>query len=159
MSDHNLLARTNELKYRVDALTREQSASERDALAAAQSRADSMAAQFGTTASQPIPGESSWAYRKRVASKLQGFSERLKSVRLDSLDAPTFTAMEGLIYQDAAAAARNPGSYQPGELRAVVTQEGGRTVTRYNGDIGSWMDLFASQGVVGRFNRKPNGNS
>lgn len=136
-------------------LTTETPASERDALAAAQSRADAVSAMFGERASPPIPGETPLAYRKRLLGKMQRHSDRFKETRFDSLDAAVLGPIEDVIYADALAAGRNPTMSNVGSLVPIVTREGGRDVTRFHGDIGSWMQHFMSGAQVGSFNRNP----
>jgi hypothetical protein len=138
-------------------LTREVPAGERDLLAAAQTRADGTLAMYGERATAPLPGEGALAYRKRLASKLQGRSERFKTLRFDTMDEAAFAPIEELVYQDATAAARNPRTVVTGTLVPIVTREGGRDVTRYQGDIGAWMQHFMSPGQGGFFHRPSNG--
>jgi len=149
-------ARLNAAQHKLDALATPPSAVERDALAAAQMRADAVAAHLGTTATPPIAGESSLQYRKRVLTPVAARSERFKgasSASLAGLDAATLGPVEDIVYADAIAAAKRPENYLPGELRPVTTHEFGRDVTRFYGDISAWMNNFTLQGASVRINR------
>jgi hypothetical protein len=145
------------LQRQVQALQSPRPESERDALAKAQHRFDSVAALFGARASEPALGESSVSYRKRLAASLQQYSPELKSARLDAADLPTLTALEDRIYHDAVAAARGP-NVPAGRLHEIKERDpSGRLITRYTGDMMAWMGPFMGQGHSGFINRKPNG--
>ena len=144
-----------QMETRINRLRLEQPAAERDALAAAQTRADSVASLFGTKASAPVTGETSFQYRRRLLGHFAKHSPRFAGADTSRLDATALGPIEDVVYADAAAKASDPASYAPGELRAITTQENGRTVTRYVGDIGSWMTPFMSGAQVGSFNRTP----
>jgi hypothetical protein len=153
-------ARLNAAQHKLDALATPPSAVERDALAAAQMRADAVAAHLGTTATPPIAGESSLQYRKRVLTPVAARSERFKgasSASLAGLDAATLGPVEDIVYADAIAAAKRPENYAPGELRAVAERDtAGRLITKFYGDIGAWMAPFTLQGASVRINRDKN---
>jgi hypothetical protein len=152
-----LRQQVDQLQRQVRALQSPRPESERDALAKAQHRFDSVAALFGARASEPALGESSVSYRKRLAASLQQHSPELKDARLDAADLPTLTALEDRIYGDAVAAARG-GKVPAGQLREVKERdESGRLVTRSYGDPMSWMQHFMGNGASGSINRKPNG--
>jgi len=148
------------LEAKIKHLTTEVPADERNALALAQSRADAVAAMFGDRASAPIPGERPLDYRKRLLGRFQKHSDRFKSSRLDSLDEALLGPIEDLVYADAVQAAKSPdvGS-APGLLIPITTREGGRDVTRFNGDILGFMAPFMTGATVGRINRNPNRNN
>ncbi len=134
------------------------SETERDALKKAQHRADSVSAMFGQSVSSPRLGETSIAYRKRLAADLQKYSPQFKDARLDAVDHPTLTAMEDRIYADAVATARS-GNVPRGQLREVKERDAsGRLISRYYGDPMAWMGAFMGQGHSGRLNQKPNGD-
>lgn len=80
----------------------------RNQMAAAQSRADAVANLFGSAAPRPMDGETLLAYRRRLLTPYQNYSERFKSVRLDALSGEAFSAIEGAIYADAAVASNRP---------------------------------------------------
>jgi hypothetical protein len=143
------MERLDAIERSVARLRAPQSTEERSELAAAQARADSVAGMFGTEASAPVPGESCLQYRKRLLAKFQPYSERFAAARLDGLDSATLAPLEDLIYADAAATAKAPESYGPGELHAIRERDAvGRLVTRYVGDIGAFMAPFQSPGVA-----------
>lgn len=152
----NIKSQLAALQATLAGMTAETPASERDALARAQSRADSVAAMFGDRASAPIPGEKPIDYRKRQLVRFQKHSERFKTSRFDSLDDAMLTPVEDIVYADAVAAAKQPGTSAPGTLVPITTREGGRDVTRFNGDPMAWMSTFMTGGQVGKFNREPN---
>ena len=148
------------LEAKIKHLTTEVPADERNALALAQSRADAVAAMFGDRASAPIPGERPLDYRKRLLGRFQKHSDHFKNSRLDSLDEALLGPIEDLVYADAVQAAKSPdvGS-APGLLIPITTREGGRDVTRFNGDILGFMAPFMTGATVGRINRNPKGNN
>ncbi len=147
----DLIARTNALQQRVDRLTAPQPAAERDALATAQARADSVAAHFGGQVSAPILGETPLAYRKRVLLGFQRHSPRFKNTQLGPLDSPSLSLVEDHVYADAVAAAKKP---PPGVMREVSERDAaGRLISRFYGDPSAWMDTFMSSGVSARINR------
>jgi hypothetical protein len=152
-----LRAQVRAMEDRVRNLTAERPASERDALAAAYARADSVARQFGNTASQPVPGETPSAYRKRLLAPFLPHSPRFKGSRLDGLDASGLNAVEEMVFADAVAAAKSPEAHARGALIPVVTMEGGRPITRFNGDPMAWMQHFMTGAQVCSFNRNPKG--
>ena len=144
-----------QMEMRINRLRLEQPVAERDALAAAQTRADSVAAKFGTNASAPVPGETSFQYRRRLLGNFARYSDQFAGTDVSRLDATALAPIEDVIYADAAAKASDPASYAPGTLVPVETFENGRHVTRFNGDIGSWMQHFMTGAQVGSFNRTP----
>jgi hypothetical protein len=154
----DLKARLAAMEATLKGITTETPASERDALAAAQARADSVAAMFGDRALQPIPGETPLAYRKRLLSRFQRHSDRFKETRFDALDGATLGTVEDVVYADASSAARQPGTVQTGMLIPVIEHVGGRPITRFHGDPMSWMQHFMTGAQVGSFNRNPKGN-
>jgi hypothetical protein len=153
----DLKARLLALEGTLKGLTAETPAAERDALATAQSRADSIAALFGDRASPPIPGENSLAYRRRLLSRFQRHSDRFKDKRFDSADSDTLSLVEDTVYADAANAAKSPGAEAIGRLIPVErTDAAGRRITSYNGDPMAWMRHFMTGAQVGRILRPQN---
>ncbi len=148
--DAALTAENAELRLRLarlegamKAVTAETSKSERDALAAAQTRADGVAAMFGDRAPPPIPGETAVDYRKRMVSRFQRHSDRFKGTRLDTVDAATLDLVEDQVFADAVANARAPGDVTPGVLIPYVTRDpAGREITRFHGDVGAFLAPF-----------------
>ncbi|WP_257806357.1 DUF2213 domain-containing protein [Burkholderia glumae] len=139
-------------------LTKPLSTEDRDALATAQMRADSVMQMFGQSAAQPLHGESPIDYRRRLAAKLQSHSADMKGVKLDSIDGPAFKLVEDRIYADAQSAALNPAAAPAGRLIPLVSRdEAGRQITRFTGDIDAWMGHFKAPGVVCKVNRQAKG--
>lgn len=152
----DLKARLAALEGAFTSLTRETPAEERNALAAAQARADGIAGLFGERAVPPLPGESGVDYRKRLASKFKQHSARFKETDLSRCDAAMLSAVEDIIYNDAAAAARSPGRASAGVLIPIVERDmAGRQITRFTGDPMAWMQHFTGQAAVGKINRNP----
>jgi hypothetical protein len=140
-------------------MTTEVPANERDALARAQARADSVAAMFGDRVRAPIPGETALAYRLAQLKRFQPHSEKFKESRLDSLDAATIDPIEDIIYADAVSAAKRPALARPGLLMEIVRPDAaGRQIKTYVGDPMAWMAPYMSQGASGRIRRNPNSN-
>lgn len=155
----DLKARLATLEAFMKQQTREVPMEERNALAAAQHRADSVAALFGERAPAPIPGEASLPYRRRMLERFKKHSERFKNTRFDTADAGVVEAVAEIIYNDAAAAAREPAQTTPGVLIPIYTTDpAGRRITTYAGDPLAWMSQFMATGEVGHFNRNPKGN-
>jgi hypothetical protein len=153
VTDLHTEARLGTLERRLAHIRREVPAAERDALAAAQTRADSVAARFGKLVGDPTPGEGQLDYRKRLAAGFQQHSPRFKASQLGHLDAASFGVVEAEVYADAVRAA--DASIQPGTLKAVHEPGlGGRTITRYVGDIGAFLAPFVTDGAICRINEK-----
>ncbi|KGC03343.1 NUDIX domain protein [Burkholderia multivorans] len=165
-ADSQRLARENEelraqikrMDGTLSTLVKPLSIEDRDALASAQMRADSVMQMFGQNATAPLHGESPIEYRKRLASKLAAHSPDMKGIKLDSLDGAAFKVVEDKIYADAQVAARNPASAPAGRLIPIVSRdEAGRQITRFTGDIDAWMQHFKAPGVVCKINRQAKG--
>ncbi|WP_369050501.1 DUF2213 domain-containing protein [Burkholderia gladioli] len=153
-----LRARIERMDGRIASMTKPLSTEDRDALATAQMRADSVMQMFGQSAAQPLHGESPIDYRRRLASKLQSHSSDMKGVKLDSIDGPAFKLVEDRIYADAQSAALNPAAAPAGRLIPLVSRdEAGRQITRFTGDIDAWMGHFKAPGVVCKVNRQAKG--
>lgn len=140
-------------------ITNETPATERDALAAAQNRADSVAAMFGDRPPAPIPGETSLDYRRRLLKRFAPHSPRFKDSRFDGLDPSILTTVEDQVYADASNSARNVARSTPGRLIPFEERDrAGRVITRFHGDIGAFLAPFVPQNAtVGRINRNPKG--
>jgi hypothetical protein len=117
---------------------------DRTQFTAAQQKADSVYRMFGDSAPASLQGERLHDYRVRLVSQYQKHSKSFKNAKLSLIDDPaTMTALENQIYADAAAALSDPSTFQPGELRAVVTMDSAnRPITRYIGDPNSCWDRF-----------------
>lgn len=141
-----LKARLAKLEGTVKIMRDEVPASERDALAAAQVRADSVMAMLGDRAPAPIPGETSLDYRKRLASRLRQHSPRFKESRFDGFDSVTMGLVEDQVYADAVASAKAGPSSTPGVLVPFQERDSaGRLITRFHGDIGAFIAPFVPQ--------------
>jgi hypothetical protein len=119
---------------RLQAMMKPRSDDEHAAFADAQSRADTVFAGFGQRAPRPLEGELLFDYRKRLATKLKGYSQMWKNVKFSRLDEETFSPIENQVYADATAAANNPMDLEAGELRAVTKidpQTGVRSIVFY----------------------------
>ncbi|HGF4015958.1 NUDIX domain-containing protein [Burkholderia cenocepacia] len=153
-----LRAQIQRMDGTLSTLTKPLSAEDRDALATAQMRADSVMQMFGQNATAPLHGESPIDYRRRLASKLASHSPDMKGVKLDALDGAAFKLVEDRIYADAQTAAMNPAAAPAGRLIPIVSRdEAGRQITRFTGDIASWMQHFTAPGVVCKLNRQAKG--
>jgi len=135
------------MNARLQALATPLSASDRDQLSAAQARWDSVAQMFGDSVPAPLHGESPIAYRQRLASKFQKHSDKFKGIRLDSLDGVVFDTVEEQIRVDAQAVARSPEVMPAGKLIPIIrSDEAGRQITEYSGDMDAWLGYFKHQG-------------
>lgn len=138
----------------VKSLSRELSHEEKDALAMAQSRADSLFLSLNEKLTAPLFGETPISYRKRLASRLQKYSPKLKDVKLDSIsDAATFEILEREIYADAASASTSPAFLPEGKLiPEKFTDFAGRICTKYRGDIKAAFAPWVQRSVPFRVN-------
>ena len=105
---------------RLEALMKPKSDEEHSAFADAQARADAVFNGFGQRAPRPLEGEGLIDYRKRLATKLKGYSPQWKNTKFRKLDDETFSTIETQVYADATTAASNPVDLNPGELRMVT---------------------------------------
>ncbi len=150
---------------RLDALTRQSAAlfrrlsrqptlEERNQIAAARSRADSLYARLGRATPEWMAGEMPSAYRARLAAGLQDLSPQLRRANLDAVPDAALGAVEDRIYQDALEASRQPAANPSGTLRPRTYKDTtGHTVTEYFGDPMAWMSAFMAQGATVRLNR------
>lgn len=149
-ADRASAAKIAELEARINAVYREDSIENRNALAETRARADGIyQALTGQPASQPMPGETPIAYRKRMADGLRKYSERMKDVRVDALTGEAFAVIEDHIYTDAEAAIRSDAVIGPGELRAIVKNDRGRERTEYVGDASVTWAPFSAGAYIG----------
>ena len=133
--NRQLRSQIAEMEKRLNNVYVEPSFEDRNALAEARSRADSVyQALTGQSCSMPLPGEPPLSYRKRLADGLRKFSDKFKNERLDSLSGAVYDEIEASIYADAQAAMRSPAVTRAGTLRAITTTEMGQEITRYIGD-------------------------
>jgi hypothetical protein len=120
----------------------------RSEFTAAQQKAEAVARLFGDSAPGPLQGERLQDYRVRLVSQYQKHSKPFKDANLSRINDPaTLTGVENQIFADASAALRDPSTFKPGELRAIVSVDAsGRPITRYIGHAGACWDVF-NQGV------------
>jgi len=134
----------------------ELSIEQRQAFAAAQEQAEVAFQSFGDHAPAPMTGESIGTYKRRLASKMQGHSERWGKTKLTFItDDPTLDVIVGDIYNDAIAVARKGADVTPGQLLPVSRRTpAGHTVVEYRGSPGAWMRPLAgaTRRATGRFN-------
>lgn len=149
----DLRARIEAMDAKINGINKPLSSADRDALAKAQSRADSVAQMFGEEISSPLHGESPIAYRKRLADKFKKHSKDLGNIKLDSMDEVSFGVIEERIYADAVTVARSPAMGSAGRLIPVVTKEHGREITRYYGDSNEWLNPFKGTGMKVKIDR------
>lgn len=123
------------LQDSVAALSRQPSIEDANAIATAFHRADSAYQMLGEAPPKSYPGESSIAYRRRLADGLRKHSSRFKDEPIsDSLVGQSFDLTEGAIYADALEAAKNPPKNDSVEtLREVSTTTNGKTRTQFYG--------------------------
>ena len=138
-------------------LARQQTAEERNAIAAARSRADSVYSMHARTVPEYLPGETPTSYRARLADGLKDFCQPLRRTNLDALADAALGLAESRIYQDAIEAARRPNVIPTGELRAHTYQDSatGHKVTEYHGDPMAWLAPFMAPGAKVKLNRNP----
>lgn len=148
-------AKIRELESRLNAVYREPSIEDRNALADIRLRADSLYQSLsGHPASQPMPDESPIAYRKRMADGLRKYSDKMKDVRLDGLSGGALDVIEAQIYNDAAEALKSPAIVQAGQLRAITRNDAGHTITEYVGDpAAAWANFSVGASQVVKLTR------
>lgn len=143
----DLKAKLEAMNARITSLTTPLSVSDRDALSATQARWDSVAQMLGDSIPAPVHGESPIAYRQRLASRFQKHSERMKAVRLDSLDGAMLDMAEEQIRMDAQAFARSPAAMTVGKIQPRRYHDAaGRQITEYDGDMNAWLGFFKHEG-------------
>ena len=150
---------------RVDALYRQTAAlfrrmsyqptaEERNQIAGARHRADSVYARVGRSLPEYMPGESPSGYRKRLAHGLREFSPQLRHTNMDAVPDSALGAVEDRVYQDAMEAANKPAANPHGTLRPrSYIGPTGHLTTEYYGDPLSWMSAFMAPGAKTRLNR------
>ena len=125
------------------AMPRELTDDDRNAIAAAQSRADSVFAALGKNVPHAIMGETPLAFRRRMAGTLQVHSPAWNGVTLRDLPEKAFENAEATIYADAAVAARKPADVPFGEMREVETKTRTGHIRRERfGHPSGWMGQF-----------------
>lgn len=143
---------------KMEASSRGRSDAEADAMADIQSRADSVFQSLGMKAPRPMDGEQQMPYRRRLLKMLQPHSEAWKGVDLTvmSADSAAFTNVETHIFNDAQAAAKDPGKIGAGKLVESVSFDGaGRKIRTFHGDPNVWLDGFRCRPrMVTKFNNQ-----
>lgn len=130
-ADSQLRQEIADLRSRIQT---ELSDEERNEVADAQVKADSVFSCFGKRAPVPLSGEKPLAYRRRLMIQLQEHSPDFKSVDLSSIaDSALLSVAEKTIYADAQKSASL--SVGPGMLREIKRADAtGRQISTFEGD-------------------------
>ncbi|MJB99395.1 NUDIX hydrolase, partial [Salmonella enterica subsp. diarizonae] len=130
-ADSQLRQEIAELRSRIPT---ELSDEERNEVADAQVKADSVFSCFGKRAPVPLSGEKPLSYRRRLMIQLQEHSPDFKSVDLSSIaDSALLNVAEKQIYADAQKSASL--SVGPGMLREIKRADAtGRQISTFEGD-------------------------
>lgn len=151
-ADSDLRREIAELKSRIPV---ELSDAERNELADAQIKADSVFSAFGKRAPMPLSGEKPLPYRRRLMIQLQEHSADFKGVDLSAIaDAQLLTIAEKQIYADAQSAASL--SVGPGMLREIKRADAtGRQISTFEGDpAATWAPFQSGKRQVIAFNNQ-----
>lgn len=151
-ADSDLRREIAELKSRIPV---ELSDAERNELADAQIKADSVFSAFGKRAPGPLSGEKPLSYRRRLLVQLQEHSKDFKSVDLSAIaDAQLLNIAEKQIYADAQSAASL--SVGPGQLREIKRADAtGRLISTFEGDPeATWAPFKSGKRQVLSFNNQ-----
>lgn len=136
-------------------LPTELSDSERNELADAQVKADSVFSVLGKRAPMPLSGEKPLSYRRRLMIQLQEHSGDYKAVDLSSIaDSALLNIAEKQIYADAQSSASL--SVGPGMLREIKRSDGtGRQISTFEGDpAATWGPFQMGKRQVTMFNNQ-----
>lgn len=128
---------------------------ERNEVADAQVKADSVFSSFGKRAPMPLSGEKPMAYRRRMMIQLQEHSPDFKAVDLSSIaDCALLGFAEKQIYADAQSAASL--SVGPGMLREIKRADAtGRQISTFEGDPeATWAPFKSGKRQVIGFNKQ-----
>lgn len=128
---------------------------ERNEVADAQVKADSVFSCFGKRAPVPLSGEKPLAYRRRLMIQLQEHSPDFKSVDLSSIaDSALLSVAEKTIYADAQKSASL--SVDPGMLREIKRADAtGRQISTFEGDpAATWAPFQSGKRQVTSFNNQ-----
>lgn len=130
-ADSELRREIAELRSRMPT---ELSDAERNEIADAQVKADSVFSSYGKRAPMPLQGEKPMAYRRRMMVQLQQHSADYKDVDLSAIaDAQVLKIAEKQIYADAQASASL--SIGAGQLREIKRADAtGRQISTFEGD-------------------------
>ncbi|QLU14945.1 NUDIX domain-containing protein [Citrobacter freundii] len=151
-ADADIRRELAELKSRIPT---ELSDAERNEVADAQVKADSVFSAFGKRAPAPLSGEKPLSYRRRLLVQLQEHSPDFKSVDLSSIaDAALLGFAEKQIYADAQSAASL--SVGPGMLREIKRADAtGRQISTFEGDpSATWAPFQSGKRQVTSFNNQ-----
>ncbi|PIJ48835.1 NUDIX hydrolase [Erwinia sp. OLTSP20] len=151
-ADSQLRNEIAELRARIPT---ELSDSERNEVADAQVKADSVFSGFGKRAPIPLSGEKPLAYRRRLMVQLQEHSPDFKAVDLSSIaDSALLGFAEKQIYADAQKSASL--SVSPGTLREIKRADAtGRQISTFEGDpSAAWAPFKAGKRQVTGFNNQ-----
>ncbi|MBW8066842.1 MAG: NUDIX hydrolase [Ferrovum sp.] len=140
------------IESKVGRISTETPADQREIMAQAQSRADSIGSALGFQVSAPMSGETALAYRKRLVSKVVPFikNESLKKIRFDSLDEASFAGFEDMAYAAVADSVADPNvtAGNVGGLYYQKVQQLGREVMIPRGDSAAFIGRHSSPGYV-----------
>lgn len=128
---------------------------ERNEVADAQVKADSVFSCFGKRAPVPLSGEKPLAYRRRLMIQLQEHSPDFKSVDLSSIaDSALLSVAEKTIYADAQKSASL--SVGHGMLREIKRADAtGRQISTFEGDpAATWAPFQSGKRQVTSFNNQ-----
>lgn len=151
-ADSELRREIAELRSRIPT---ELSDAERNEVADAQVKADSVFSSFGKRAPMPLSGEKPISYRRRLMVQLQEHSPDFKAVDLSSIaDAAMLGFVEKQIYADAQSAASL--SVGPGSLREIKRSDAtGRQISTFEGDpAATWAPFQSGKRQVTCFNNQ-----
>lgn len=151
-ADSQLRQEIAELRSRIPT---ELSDEERNEVADAQVKADSVFSCFGKRAPVPLSGEKPLSYRRRLMIQLQEHSPDFKSVDLSSIaDSALLNVAEKQIYADAQKSASL--SVGPGMLREIKRADAtGRQISTFEGDpAATWAPFQSGKRQVTCFNNQ-----
>ena len=149
------------MQKQIDELTRSNqplTVEDRNELAKAFHRYDSLFQMLLDTTPQPLPGEGGIAYRKRCASNLRKYTQSFKNyVFHDSQQPEDFGLVENAIFSEASSYAKNPPAADiEGQVREIKdsTTLPGKVITTFVGDPHAVWAPFKAP--VQRFLKKVN---
>lgn len=151
-ADSQIRQEIAELRSRIPT---ELSDEERNEVAEAQVKADSVFSSFGKRAPIPLSGEKPMAYRRRLMIQLQEHSPDYKAVDLSAIaDSQLLSTAEKHIYADAQKAASL--SVGPGMLREIKRADAtGRQISTFEGDPAvTWAPFQSGKRQVTSFNNQ-----
>jgi hypothetical protein len=135
VKDSKLQRELDDLRARFDAMNREPSIADANAIAAAWDKWDPLYQALGDRSPRHYPGEKPRAYMRRLADGVRKYTTSWKEYTFhDSQHPQDFAAVSELIYAEALAHARKPVADKPGFLREIVTTQHGKTRTEFVGD-------------------------